>query len=139
MYTLYIRLTKGRIVRDADPASVIKHYLSEGVIRNYLDLRHWDLDRMGNEPMRILSLEMLDASGNRRSRFAYGDDIQFRFRVQGRSGDRCIAVVSVRDPCGHVILYFNSSENAVAITLPDAISTITVTMRNNILNDSNYL
>ena len=88
--------------------------------------------------MQILSLEMLDATGNRRSRFSYGEDILFRFQVQGHAGNQCIIGVSIRDPYGHVILHLNNTDDSADIVLPDNLSTITVTMRKTILNDSNY-
>ncbi len=133
-----IHLYQGQIIDDGDSNKIIASYLASGVQDGYVDLSNWNLDRQGEQNVRIISLETLDRNLRQKSIFCSGDSIQFRIGIFGEIGLRCTVGVSLRDSKGSVLIHLPSVDQFPDLILPDSKSFVDVKIDSLPLNEGAY-
>jgi lipopolysaccharide transport system ATP-binding protein len=133
-----ILISKGAITADGKSKDIVNKYLSSTSTEGRVDLRNWTADRGGEGPMQLVYLDTRAYDGQVRTRFSYGEPIDFTIGVSGKPGEICILGVSIRDVLGNLILHFSNTDDTSELSLPSSESEIHMRLPENILNDGTY-
>jgi lipopolysaccharide transport system ATP-binding protein len=133
-----IHLSHGQSIADGDSKKVIAAYLASGVHEGKVDLSTWNLDRQGEQQIRIISLETLDNDCSLRSIFQSGDCIVFRIGILGQMDQRCTIGVSIRDNRGSILIHLPSVDQCPDLKLPTLKSYVDIKIEHLPLNEGQY-
>ncbi len=131
-------LSRGSLQADGSTPDVVSEYLTVATPDGYVDLRHWELERSGDGPMRIEAFEILDSNGARAGQIECGEPIRFRFSVRGKPGARCNLSVAIRDMMERIIYNPNTRDDKATVTLPAERSVVELFLQDNRLARGDY-
>jgi lipopolysaccharide transport system ATP-binding protein len=136
--TCYL-MSNGRIVANGTPEEVIRQYLDTGQQAvGYVDLRNWSAERFGEGPSRIEYIELSKESGEVTPFFDYGEPLNIKVGVQGRSGDECHIGIRIVNWLGQLVLHFTEDDFCETLHYPDNRAEIIMRLEEVCLNEGSY-
>ena len=133
-----ISLYEGCIIDDGETIDVITNYLKNDNAQGQVDLQNWDMDRIGDGPLRVKYLATRDSRGEIRSIFSHGETLIIEIGILGKAGMVCVIGLSIRDSMGHVILHFINTDDRIKLILPSNEVKVIVHVPKIILSDGYY-
>ena len=132
-------MSNGTIVGSGTPDEVIRQYLDTGQEAvGYKDLRNWSLERAGEGPSRIESIELSNASGEITPFFNYGEPLNIKVGIHGKSGDECHIGIRLVNRLGQIVLHFTEDDFSGTLHCPDNRSEIIMRLDKVCLNEGSY-
>ena len=132
-------MSNGGIVGSGTPGEVIRQYLDTGQAAvGYMDLRNWSLERAGEGPSRIEHIELSDASGEITPNFNYGEPLNIKVGIHGKTGDVCHIGIRFVNRLGQIVLHFTEDDFSGALYYPHDRSEVIMRLDKLCLNEDSY-